>query len=100
MNKPQYHIFVCNSFRVAGDPQGTCNRKNAVGLLQQLEEEIVDRELDAMVSSTGCLKVCEKGPVMVIYPPSWWYAEMNEDKLDQVLDALEEGEAVEELLLA
>jgi (2Fe-2S) ferredoxin len=100
MQKPEYHIFVCNSFRLAGDPQGTCNRKNAVGLLQQLEEEIGDRGLDAMVSSTGCLKVCEKGPIMVVYPQGWWYGEMDEDRLDQVLDALEEGNAVDELLIA
>ena len=54
MEKPEYHIFVCNSFRVAGDPQGVCNRKDAVSLLQILEEEVGDRGLDAMVSSTGC----------------------------------------------
>ena len=39
MQKPQYHIFVCNSFRVGGDPQGVCNRKAAVRLLQTLETE-------------------------------------------------------------
>ena len=27
MEKPDYHIFVCNSFRIGGDPQGSCNRK-------------------------------------------------------------------------
>lgn len=99
MEKPDYHIFVCNSFRLAGDPKGTCNRKNAVNLLQMLEEEICDREINAMVSSTGCLKFCEKGPVMAVYPQGWWYEEMDEEKLDQVLDALEEGEKVEEFLL-
>lgn len=100
MQKPSYHIFVCNSFRIGGDPQGTCNRKNAVTLLQQLEEEIADRGIDAMVSSTGCLKICEKGPVMVIYPQGWWYGQMDESKVEQILDALEDGECVDELLLA
>ena len=100
MHKPDYHIFVCNSFRVGGDPQGVCNRKDAVSLLQTLEEEISDRGLDAMVSSTGCLKLCEKGPVVVVYPQAWWYTEVNEDKLDLILDALEEGEPAEELLVA
>ena len=100
MNKPHYHLFVCNSFRIGGDPQGVCNRKEAIGLLQHLEDEIIDRGLDAMVSSTGCLKACEHGPVMVIYPQGWWYGELNEDKLDQILDSLEEGEPVEDLLMA
>ena len=100
MEKPAYHIFVCNSFRVSGDPQGVCNRKDAVSLLQFLESEIVDRELDAMVSSTGCLKQCEKGPIMVVYPQGWWYTEVTEAKADQILDALEDGEPVEDLLAA
>jgi (2Fe-2S) ferredoxin len=100
VQKPEYHFFVCNSFRVGGDPQGVCNRKQAVNLLQMLEEEIADRGLDAMVSSTGCLKLCEKGPVMVVYPQGWWYTEVDQDKLEQILDAIEEGEPAEELLAA
>jgi (2Fe-2S) ferredoxin len=100
VQKPEFHIFVCNSFRVGGDPQGVCNRKDAVNLLQFLENEIVDRGLDAMVSSTGCLKLCEKGPVVVVYPQAWWYTEVDEGKLDKILDALEEGEPAEELLVA
>jgi (2Fe-2S) ferredoxin len=100
MEKPDYHIFVCNSFRVGGDPQGTCNRKDATGLLQYLEAEIVDRGINAMVSSTGCLKLCEKGPVMVVYPAGWWYTELTEDRVDEILDAMEDGQPVEALALA
>ncbi len=99
MEKPEYHIFVCNSFRVGGDPQGACNRKGAAVWLQYLEEEIIDRGIDAMVSSTGCLKLCEKGPVMVVYPEASWYGEVDEGKIDEVLDAMEEGSPAESLLL-
>jgi (2Fe-2S) ferredoxin len=100
MDKPEYHIFVCNSFRVGGDPQGVCNRKDAVNLLQILENEIADRDLDTMVSSTGCLKQCEKGPVVIVYPQGWWYSEVDEARLDEILDAMEEGKPAEELLVA
>ena len=99
MNKPEYHFLVCNSFRLNGDPQGVCNKKGAPNLLQYLEEEILDRGLDGMVSSTGCLKLCEKGPVMVVYPAGWWYGEVDEGKIDEILDALEEGNPVEDYLL-
>lgn len=99
MQKPEYHIFVCNSFRMTGEPQGVCNKKGAPGLLQYLEEEISDRGLDAMVSSTGCLKICDRGPAMVIYPQGWWYGELDEEGLDEILDALEEGNPVESKLL-
>ena len=100
MKKPQYHIFVCNSFRLSGEPQGVCNKKGATSLLQYLEDEIVDRGIDAQISATGCLKVCDRGPAMIIYPRGDLYGEMTEDRIDQVLDALEEGSVVEEYLIA
>jgi (2Fe-2S) ferredoxin len=99
MSKPQYHFLVCNSFRLSGEPQGVCHKKGAVDLLQYLEEEIIDRGLDAQVSSTGCLKVCDRGPAMVVYPAGWWFGEMTEEKIDDVLDALDGGEAPTEGLL-
>ncbi len=99
MQKPEYHILICNSFRLNGQPQGVCNKKEAASLLQYLENEIVDRGLDVMISSTGCLKLCEQGPVMVIYPAGWWYGQVTEEKIDEILDALEEATAIEEFLL-
>lgn len=100
MAKPQYHILVCNSFRLSGEPQGVCNKKSAVDLLQYLEEEIITRGLDAQISSTGCLKVCDRGPAMVVYPAGWWFGAMTEEKIDEVLDALDEGaEPPEDYLL-
>jgi (2Fe-2S) ferredoxin len=77
-----------------------CNKKGAVDLLQYLENEIVDRGLNAQVSSTGCLKICAHGPAMVVYPQGWWYGEMNEEKLDAILQGLEQGQAVQEHLIA
>ena len=99
MLKPEYHIFVCNSFRLSGTPQGVCNKKGASSLLQCLEEGINDRGLKAMVSGTGCLKVCDRGPAMVVYPAGWWYGGVTEDKLDEILDAMEKGQPVDELLM-
>ena len=51
-----------------------------------------------MVSSTGCLKLCEHGPVLVVYPENHWYGEVNEEKIDEVLDALQAGEPATGLL--
>lgn len=100
MNKPQFHIFVCNSFRLGGDPQGICNKKGASDLLGYLENEIIDRGLDALVSSTGCLKACEHGPAMVVYPQGWWYGDVDTAKLDSILDSLEDGGPASDLLLS
>jgi (2Fe-2S) ferredoxin len=100
LHKPQYHFFLCNSFRVNGEPQGVCNKKGATDLLQYLQSEIADRGIDAVVSLTSCLNVCEKGPIMVVYPNELWYHEITEQKIDEILDALEAGSPVPSLLTA
>ena len=100
MHKPQYHFLLCNSFRANGEPQGVCHKKGAADLLQYLQGEIADRGIDAVVSTTSCLNVCEKGPVLVIYPQEWWYHDVDEAKVDQILDALQADQPVEELRMA
>jgi len=100
MNKPEHHFFVCNSFRLSGEAQGACNKKGAPDLLQYLETEILDRGMDGMVSSAGCLKLCEKGPVMVVQPANAWYGNVDEEMIDEILDALEDGETCQNGLIA
>lgn len=93
MKKPAHHIFVCCSYRASGEPRGVCHHKRSLSLIQYLETELDDRGLsDVMVSSTGCLKMCDYGPVMVIYPEGHWYGHLTEGVIDDVLDALEKGQ--------
>jgi len=89
--KPEMHFFICNSYRVAGEAKGACNAKEAGDLLSYLETEILDRGMDAQVSGCGCLKVCTEGPVMVVYPEGKWFGQVDEEKLDSILDAIEDG---------
>ncbi len=93
MKKPEHHIFVCGSFRVSGEPQGVCSKKGSMGLLQYLENEVSDRGLaNVAISSTGCLKVCDRGPAMIIYPENWWYGGVDSEAvIDDILDSLESG---------
>lgn len=99
MQKPDYHIFVCASFR-GTEAKGKCIKKDSLQLIPYMQEELVDRGLNAMVSSTGCLNLCEEGPVMVIYPQAIWYRGVtSEDVVDEILDALEEGKPAEEYLI-
>jgi (2Fe-2S) ferredoxin len=100
MEKPEHHIFVCASFRADGTTKGVCNKKGSVDLLPYIENEILDRGLNAQVTSTGCMKACDYGPVLVIYPQGHWYGNVeSEDAVDEILDALEDGKVVEERLI-
>jgi (2Fe-2S) ferredoxin len=100
MEKPQHHIFVCASFRADGDAKGVCHKKGSVNLLPYIENEILDRGLDAQITSTGCMKACDHGPVMVIQPAGHWYGNVeSEDVVDEILDALEDGGVAESFVL-
>lgn len=101
MQKPTHHILVCASFRLKGESMGMCHKKESAALLPYLETELGDRGMDdVMISSTGCMNRCENGPLMVVYPEGSWYGEVNEEKIDEILDALHEGREATGLLLA
>ncbi|MGE4551623.1 MAG: ferredoxin [Desulfovibrionaceae bacterium] len=97
---PERLILVCQSFRSGGDPKGVCY-KQTEGFLQYLEEEILDRGLDIQVTATGCLKQCERGPVMVVQPDNWWFKGVDStDAIDAILDGIEDGSPAADYLLS
>jgi (2Fe-2S) ferredoxin len=94
MSKPAHHIFVCGSFRPNG-AAGVCHKKESSHLLQHFSTEVQDRGLDdVMVSSTGCMNLCESGPVVVVYPENTWYKQVTIGTADVILDSLENGRAL------
>lgn len=101
MKKPELHILVCNSYRVAGDAKGYCNKNGAAEFIPYIMEECVDRGIDVTVSSTACLNVCEQGPVMVVHPKNDWYGGVDsEEVIDEILDAIEEDDVCEKYLIS
>lgn len=99
MATPERMLICCQSFRAAGSPKGICH-KQTEGFLQYIEEETLDRGLDALVVATTCLKQCEAGPVMVIQPENWWYKGVDsEEAIDAILDSLEDGNPCKEYLM-
>ncbi|MBU4154174.1 MAG: (2Fe-2S) ferredoxin domain-containing protein [Proteobacteria bacterium] len=100
MATPKRQILVCQSFRAAGDKKGICH-KQTDGFLQYLEEEIIDRGLNCMVTATTCLKQCEAGPIMVVQPEIWWFKEVDShEAIDVILDGIEEGVPSAEYLIS
>ncbi|HKI31831.1 MAG TPA: hypothetical protein VKA46_08180 [Gemmataceae bacterium] len=101
MKKPDRVILVCCSYRQGNDAKGKCQKKGGPGLLPLLEEGLADRGLDnVLISSTGCLNACDRGPILAVYPEGYWYGEVDEDRLDEILDALAEGKSVPQYLVA
>ena len=102
MIKPKYHVFVCTSCRVNGTQKGFCYSKGSVDLVQRFMEEIDERELSAevMVTNTGCFGICDKGPIVVVYPEATWYGNVTEDDVSRICEEhLENGNTVDDLVI-
>ncbi len=53
-----------------------------------------------MVTNTGCFGICDKGPIVVIYPEGTWYGNVSEDDVEVIVEKhLVGGEKVKELLI-
>ncbi|MFP4031382.1 MAG: (2Fe-2S) ferredoxin domain-containing protein [Desulfococcaceae bacterium] len=65
-----------------------------------IENEILDRGMDAQVTSTGCMKASDYGPVMVVQPAGVWYGPVeSEDVIDEILDAIEDDAVAEDYVI-
>ncbi len=103
MNKPKYHIFVCTSSRANGQQKGFCHTKDGVGVVESFLEEISDRGLsgEVMVSNTGCLAICEKGPIVIVYPDNVWYGSVTPADVEEIVSVhIEEGQVVKRLVIS
>ena len=102
MIKPKYHVFICTSCRINGVQKGFCHSKDSVDLVQRLMDEIEERDLhdQVMVTNTGCFGICDKGPIMVVYPEGAWYGNVTKADIERIVEQhLENDEKVEELII-
>lgn len=100
MQKPTHHLFICGSARATGELKGVCAMKESVDLLSYAQSEVQDRMMSGVeVSMTGCLNMCTRGPVVIDYPSGHFYEKVTEELIDEILDAIEEGEVCETNLI-
>lgn len=102
MQKPVHHIFICTSSRPTGQQKGFCHTKEGVDLMIRFMEEIEDRELgnEIYITNTGCFGICEKGPIVGVYPDNVWYGSVTPDDVTEILDEhIEGGTGVDRLVL-
>ncbi|MTI59878.1 MAG: (2Fe-2S) ferredoxin domain-containing protein [Firmicutes bacterium] len=100
MNKPKHHVFVCSSSRITGQQRGYCVKNDSVEIIQRFMMEIQEAELtgDVMITNTGCLGICDKGPVVIIYPEGVWYGGVNPEDVPEIVEShLDGGKVVERL---
>jgi (2Fe-2S) ferredoxin len=92
------HIFLC----IGPD---CCTPKEGEEAWGQLKKRVagLNGSPDAgrvYRTKVGCLRICEQGPVAVVYPEGTWYAGLDRDALDRVIDDhLAKGRVVDDLVI-
>jgi len=99
MSKPTLIPYKWHAIMCAGKACG-----ENMPLFNYLKERVIEADLIAddlnavRVNRAGCLGVCEQGPIMVVYPDGVWYCNLNEEKMDRIIEGhFKQGKIVKEL---
>ncbi|MDE6775899.1 MAG: NADH-quinone oxidoreductase subunit NuoF [Ruminococcus sp.] len=92
-SKYERHVLVCG---------GTgCTSSGSVKIIEKLEEEFAAKGLTEKVQivKTGCFGLCERGPIMIVYPEGSFYSRVDVDEIPRIVNEhLIGGNPVKEFL--
>lgn len=88
------HVLICAGTGCTASKSGEI----AEALQKQLVEHGIDKEVK--IVKTGCFGLCEKGPIMVVYPEGATYSRVTVNDVPEIVEEhLVKGRIVKHLLL-
>lgn len=92
------HCFVCTQQKPEG--VSSCAASGSFAILDALDRDLQARGLDAdlQLTTSGCMGLCDEGPVMVVYPEGVWYRRVQKSDVSDIVNSLANGTRVDRLI--
>ncbi|MGX6450241.1 (2Fe-2S) ferredoxin domain-containing protein, partial [Patulibacter sp. S7RM1-6] len=77
----RHHVLVCRGPR--------CSMRGSAAVSRALGDALAARGLgddDVLVTQTGCLYPCDRGPVAVVHPDDAWYGALTPEAAGRLVD--------------
>jgi len=93
------HVFLCTGPKC-------CTPEEGIAAWEKLKETLKEEGLlsgpnACYRTKVGCLRICQDGPTMVVYPEGTWYHGMSAARVPEFVQRhLKAGEPVEEWVFA